>query len=142
MTLAYGILVSLAAAAWSGAPAAKPAPEPAPQVLAAEGRACALPGGMRFTYRFASRPQLGTVILKVQVFNADGSRSTALALSGRSDMPSMSGAHDSGDKPFQLNRKGDYLLPVDFVMPGDWEVVVSFKKGAQRIYRGKIQLEI
>jgi len=142
MTIAYGLLVSLAAAAWSGAPTAKSAPEPAPQALAAEGRACALPGGLHFTYRFASRPQMGTVVLKVQVFNADGSRSTDLALSGRSGMPSMSGAHDSGDKPFQLNRKGDYLLPVDIVMPGDWEVVLSFKKGAKRIYRGKILLDI
>ena len=30
----------------------------------------------------------------------------------------MSGAHDSGEVPFKLNRKGDYLLPVNIVMPG------------------------
>lgn len=140
MTLHFLVLLSAITAA--GAPAAKPAPEPAPLTLPGEGRRCDLPGGMHFTYRFASRPQMGTVVLKVQVFKTDGTRATDLKLSGRSGMPSMRGAHDSDDVAFQLNRKGDYLLPVDFAMPGDWELVLSFYRGGKRIYRGKIEFEI
>jgi hypothetical protein len=132
------LLTSLAAAA---APAAKPAPEPAPVLLAGEGRSCALPGGLHFFYRFASRPKLGTVVLKVQVFGPDGARVTALKISGRTSMPQMKDM-DSGEQGFKLNRKGDYLLPVDIGMPGGWEVVLSFYKGSQRIYRGKIGFEL
>ncbi|MCX5794681.1 MAG: hypothetical protein NTY77_04200 [Elusimicrobia bacterium] len=135
-------LVLLAAFAASAAPTAKPAPEPAAVVLPGEGRNCELPGGLHFTYRFASRPQMGMVVLKVQVFKADGSRATDLKVRGRSGMPAMKGAHDTADRPFQLNRKGDYLLPVDIAMPGGWEVVLSFYKNAKRIYRGKIDFEI
>ena len=135
------LLVLLTAISASGAPSAK-APAPVPTVLPGEGRACELPGGMHFTYRFASRPQMGTVVLKLQVFNADGSRATNLKITGRSGMPSMKGAHDSGERPFQLNRKGDYLLPVDIAMPGEWEVLLSFRKGARPIYRGTIRFEI
>jgi hypothetical protein len=32
-------------------------------------------------------------------------------------MPAMSGAHDTGDRPFALSNKGTYLLPVNIVMP-------------------------
>ena len=140
--MALQILVLLAAVAASGAPVAKPAPQPAAVLLAGEGRDCALPGGMRFTYRFASRPQLGTVVLKVQVYGKDGARSTDLKIWGRVQMPQMSKEHDSGERAFQLNRRGDYLMPVDFVMPGDWELVLSFSKGSQQVYRGKIELKI
>jgi hypothetical protein len=122
----------------SAAPAVKAPPEPAPSVLPGERKACELPGGLKFTYRFASRPQLGTMVLKLQVFGPDGKPDTSLKVTGSSGMPDMKGAHDSGEKPFQLNRKGDYLLPLDVVMPGDWEVLLSFFKAGRRIYRGKI----
>jgi hypothetical protein len=85
---------------------------------------------------------MGTVILKVQVFGPDGARVTDLKLMGRASMPAMKGAHDAPEKPFQLSRKGDYLLPVDIVMPGGWEVVLSFFKGAKRLYRGKIEFTL
>jgi hypothetical protein len=126
----------------SASPSAKPAPEPAPVNLAGEGRSCGLPGGLHFIYRFASRPQLGTVVLKVQVFGPDGVRSTGLKLLGDVGMPQMPREHDSGEKVFQLNRKGDYLLPMDIVMPGGWDVILSFYKGSKRIYRGKLEFKI
>jgi len=134
-------LVLLTAIAVSGAQTAKPAPEPAPVVLAGEGRDCELPGGLHFIYRFASRPQLGTVVLKVQVFGPDGTRVTALKVSGRASMPQMKDM-DSGEQVFKLNRKGDYLMPMDVGMPGGWQVVLSFYKDKRRIYRGKIEFKI
>ena len=135
-------LALMTALAVSAAPGAKPTPEPAVVLLPGEERTCALPGGLSFKYRFASRPQMGMVVLKVQVFGPDGKRSTGLKLLGQVDMPEMGQDHDSGAQPFKLNRKGDYLLPVQIAMPGGWEVVMSFFKGAKRIYRGKIEFKI
>jgi hypothetical protein len=132
----------MAALATSAAPSTKPAPEPAAVLLPGEGRSCDLPGGMRFSYRFTSRPQMGLAVLKVEVFGPDGSRSTALKLTGKTGMPQMRKEHNSGEQPFKLNHKGDYLFPMEIVMPGDWEVVMSFYKGAKRIYRGKIEFKI
>ncbi len=37
---------------------------------------------------------------------------------------------------------GDYLLPVNVVMPGDWEIKLKFQKGDQIIYKGSIRFDI
>jgi hypothetical protein len=57
-------------------------------------------------------------------------------------MPEMKGAHDSGEVPFKLNKKGDYLLPVNVVMPGEWEVKLVFLKGKEPVYRGRITFKV
>lgn len=81
-----------------------------------------------FIYNFDKRPQMGTVIMKIQVFSKDGKQDTSLEITGDVDMPSMKGAHSSGNQIFKINKKGDYLLPVNVVMPGEWEVVLNFLK--------------
>jgi len=48
----------------------------------------------------------------------------------------MRGAHSSGPKAFALSNKGVYLLPVQLVMPGDWEIRFSFLKNGQTVLRG------
>ncbi len=70
-----------------------------------------------FVYDFDKKPQMGTIIMKLQVFAKDGKQETSLEITGSTDMPSMKGAHSTGDQPFKLNKKGDYLLPVNVVMP-------------------------
>ena len=57
-------------------------------------------------------------------------------------MPSMRGAHDSGEVPFKLNKKGDYLLPVNVVMPGEWEVKLVFMKDKEPVFRGRITFKV
>jgi hypothetical protein len=57
-------------------------------------------------------------------------------------MPSMRGAHDSGDVDFKLNKKNDYLLPVNIVMPGDWEVRVTFLKDGKPVFHGGITFDV
>lgn len=95
-----------------------------------------------FVYDFDKRPQIGTVIIKIQVFTKDGKQDSSLEITGSSDMPSMRGAHATGDKPFKLNKKGDYLLPVLVVMPGDWEVVLNFLKDKKAIYTGSVRFHV
>jgi hypothetical protein len=57
-------------------------------------------------------------------------------------MPSMRGAHDSGSVEFKLNRKDDYLMPVNIVMPGDWEVQVTIQKDGKPVFYGSITFDV
>jgi len=120
--------------------AAAPAPAK-PELLAAEGKKNMLPDGGWFTWRFAEKPKLGTVIVKVQVFDKAGARVKPYEIAGESGMPSMR-YHDSGPVKFQLNKKGDYLLPVNVVMAGEWQLIIRVKKGKKEIYAGKVLFSV
>jgi len=123
------------------APAVKPA-EVVYQPLPKAGKKYEIGNGNYLIYNFSEKPKMGTVILKVQVFDKEGRQITPYLIKGRSDMPSMRGAHDSGDVEFRLNRKNDYLLPVNIVMPGDWEVRVTFVLDGKPIYFGSITFDV
>lgn len=101
-----------------------------------------LANGFYFTWEFDKTPALGPLVLKIKLFGADGERSTALVIKGSSDMPSMRGAHYTGDHPFKISKKGDYLLPIDVVMPGDWEVQIMILSGETVIFRGHINFDV
>ncbi len=107
-----------------------------------EGKKYEIGTDYSFMYQFADKPKLGVAILKIKLFNKDGKQDTSLKITGASGMPSMPGHHQSGDVPFKLNKKGDYLLPVDVVMRGDWEVKVIFSKGDKDVYRGSIRFDV
>ncbi len=112
------------------------------EMLPGADKKCPIGKDYYFTYSFDKKPQLGTMILKIELFGKDGKKETGLGITGNSGMPSMKGHHDSGDVDFKLNKKGDYLLPVNVVMPGDWEVKLTFKKDGKAIYRGSIRFDI
>ena len=95
-----------------------------------------------FIYEFDKKPQMGTIIMKIQVFTKGGKQDSSMEITGSADMPSMKGAHSSGEQPFKLNKKGDYLLPVNVVMPGDWEVVLNFSKDKKPIYTGNVRFNV
>ena len=116
--------------------------EPVFTDLPGAGKKCWIGDALYFTYKFDKKPKLGTAILKVQLFDKTGARITSLDVVGISGMPSMGGAHDSGDVPFKLNKKGDYLLPVNVVMPGEWEVKLVFLKAKEPVFRGRIIFKV
>ena len=89
-----------------------------------------------FTYGFTQPPKLGNAIMRVEIFTLAGQRDRSFTVRGDADMPSMRGAHSSGPKPFALSAKGAYLLPVQLVMPGDWEIKLSFEKAGATGLRG------
>jgi hypothetical protein len=133
-------LVALAAV-WCGPlssclAAAPPLAKPGYQILPTSGEKIPLGAKHYFTYAFAKAPKLGTSILRVEIFTVDGVRDTSFAVKGDADMPSMRGMHSSGDQNFALSAKGVYLLPVRLVMPGDWEVSLSFLKEGKTVLRG------
>jgi hypothetical protein len=111
-------------------------------LLPKPGAKVALTAGTYFTYGFTKPPKLGTSILKVEIWRADGQRDTSFTIKGDVDMPSMRGAHSTGPKPFALSRKGDYLLPAPLVMPGDWEVRFTFEQQGQTVKVGSYRFEL
>jgi len=110
--------------------------------LPAAGKKCIINDEFYFTYEFDKKPQLGTVIVKIELYNREGKRDSSMKIQGESRMPAMKGAHDSGPVAFQLNKKGDYLMPVNVVMPGEWEVNLDFIEKDKTIFSGRIQFKI
>lgn len=95
-----------------------------------------------FVFGFNKKPKLGTVILKVELYTKDGKKETSMEVKGDAGMPSMKGHHDTGDRPFKLSKNGDYLLPIDIVMPGGWEIRLTFLKEGKVIFRGGYQFDV
>jgi len=110
--------------------------------LTEAGHKTAISADLFIIYEFSQRPQMGTVILKIQVFDKDGNKITPVTIQGRSGMPSMPGHHDSGQVDFKLSRNNDYLLPVDIVMPGDWEVRLTFRQNDKVIFLGRVNFDV
>jgi len=106
------------------------------------GEKCWISGDHYLIYEFDKKPQMGTIILKIQVFTKNGKQDSSLEIVGDTGMPSMKGAHESGPQAFKLNRKGDYLLPVNVVMPGEWEIRINVLKEKQNLLSGSIRFRI
>ncbi len=153
-TAGAAVLIYLAAAAFLAAqpagaccnsPGLVPtgqAGEPVFQDLPKSGKKCWIGEVNYFTWEFDKTPKMGTSILIVRLFDKDGKRVSDLTVSGRTDMPSMRGAHDSGDIAFKTNRAGDYLMPVNVVMPGGWEVLLTFSRNGIVIFRGRVTFDV
>lgn len=106
------------------------------QPLPKPGEKVSIDAGHYFLFGFHKQPKIGTAILRVEVFTRDGKRDTSFVVKGDADMPSMRGAHSTGNKDFSLSAKGVYLLPVRLVMPGDWEIRFTFEKDGKVLFRG------
>jgi hypothetical protein len=78
----------------------------------------------------------------VEIFSRDGVRDTSFVVKGNADMPSMRGAHSTGDKDFVLSAKSVYLLPISLVMPGDWEVLFTFIRDGKTVLRGAYPFDL
>ena len=116
--------------------------EPVFQDLPKSGKKCWIGEVNYFIWEFDKTPKMGTSILIIKLYDKDGTQVSDLTVTGRSDMPSMRGAHDSGDVAFKTNKAGSYLLPVNVVMPGDWEVRLTFSRNGIVIFRGRITFDV
>jgi hypothetical protein len=106
------------------------------------GKKVPIGNGAYLIYGFDKKPKMGTVIMKVEVYTPNGKQDTSMEVLGDSGMPSMRGAHETGDQPFKLSRKGEYLLPVNIVMPGDWEIRLTIRKDGKVIFRGSHKFDV
>ena len=106
------------------------------------GKKVPIGNGYYLIYGFDKRPKMGMVIMKAEVFTAEGKKDTTFEVKADAGMPSMSGAHETGDKAFSLSNKGDYLLPINIVMPGDWEIRLTVSKEGKVIFRGRYNFNV
>jgi hypothetical protein len=93
-------------------------------------------------YGFDKKPKLGTVIMKVEIFTKEGKKDTSFEVKADAGMPSMRGAHETGDQTFKLSKKGEYLLPINLVMPGEWEVRLTVLKEGKVIFKGSHRFDV
>jgi hypothetical protein len=145
--LVAGVGLAVVAAAQPAAACCSPGLTPQGQEsvfedLPKSGKKCWIGEVNYFTWEFDRTPKMGTAILVVKLYDKDGKRVSDLAVTGRSEMPSMRGAHDSGEVAFKTNKAGDYLLPVNVVMPGDWEVRLTFSRNGIVIFRGLLKFDV
>jgi len=110
--------------------------------MPAPGKKVIIGNDYYFLYSFDKKPKMGTVIMKVDLYTMVGKKDTNLEIKGDAGMPAMKGAHDTGDRLFKLSKKGAYLLPVDIVMPGDWEIKLTFSKDGKVIFRGTYKFNV
>ena len=75
-------------------------------------------------YEWPEKPRVGNYTLKVNLVDRAGKPVEGAEVVVSYDMPSMRGAHATTET-MKKNARGDYLLPIQFVMPGDWEIVLS-----------------
>jgi hypothetical protein len=106
------------------------------------GKKVAVGSDYYLIYGFDKKPKLGAVILKVEIFTKEGKKDTSFEVKADAGMPSMKGAHDTGDRPLKLSQKGDYLGPISIVMPGDWEIRLTLAKEGKVIFRGSYQFDV
>jgi hypothetical protein len=110
--------------------------------LAAPGRKISIGNGSYLIYGFDKKPKLGTVIMRVEIFNRAGGKDTSLEVKADAGMPSMRGAHETGDRSFVLSKTGNYLLPINIVMPGDWEIRLTIIKSGKVIFRARYNFDV
>jgi|WetSurSiteA1Bulk_404760.scaffolds.fasta_scaffold24804_2 hypothetical protein len=143
--LVTGVAAAQPASSCCNAPGLAPAGpqvEPVFKDLPKSGKKCWIGEVNYFIWEFDKTPKMGTSILIVKLYDKDGTQVSDLAITGSSDMPSMRGAHDSGEVAFKTNKAGNYLLPVNVVMPGDWEVRLTFSRNGIVIFRGRITFDV
>lgn len=116
-------------------------PSLGPILFSGEGKHNPLPAGGYFTWRFDKKPQIGGLIVILQAYSKEGEKESPYEISGEYGMPGMN-AHDSGPVPFQMNKKGDYLLPVEIVMPGPWQITLRIKRDGKQILVGTISFVV
>jgi predicted metalloprotease len=80
--------------------------------------------------------------MKVEIFTDEGNKDTSFEVKADAGMPSMKGAHETGDRAFKLSRRGDYVLPISIVMPGDWEIRLTILKDKNVIFRGRYNFDV
>jgi hypothetical protein len=106
------------------------------------GKKVPIGSGYYLIYGFDKKPKLGTVIMKVEIFTMEDKKDTSLVVKADAGMPSMKGAHETGDRIFKLSKRGDYLLPISIVMPGDWEIRLTILKDGKVIFRGRYNFDV
>ena len=93
-------------------------------------------------YEWPEKPKMGTYTLKANFVDKAGNTVEDVDIIVNYSMPTC-GTHSKPKiETMKQNDRGDYLLPMNFVMRGDWEIILSAQKNEQEILKKKIILNI
>jgi hypothetical protein len=93
-------------------------------------------------YEFIEKPRVGASTIRIKLLDKNNKQVRDLKIVGSYDMPSMRGHHSSPPTVIQTNKQDIYLFPINFMMRGRWEVILSFQKDNKEIHREIITLDI
>jgi len=108
---------------------------------AADSTEAAIGTDYSIKYEWPEKPKVGSYTLKVNLVDNTDASVEGAEVKVSYDMPSMRG-HHAKTETMKQNAKGDYLLPINFAMPGDWEIIVSAYKDGVEIASETILLDI
>lgn len=94
------------------------------------------------SFQWDKSPNIGNRVLFVNIRDKKNRLSDDFTVTANAYMPSMRGAHDTGDKPLKLNKKNQYAIPVHFMMLGGWEIELKFSKDGKLRNSARIVLDI
>jgi len=105
-------------------------------------RAAAIEASKQYVlkYEWPEKPKVGSCTLKVKLLKS-GTPVREAEVTVSYDMPSMRGTHMTNENMKQ-NDKGDFLLPINFAIAGDWEIVVLAYKDGKVIAEKTILVDI
>jgi len=98
--------------------------------------------GISFQYTFDRVPAMGMNILKIVLLQDGNKPSGPVKITGDVGMPDMKGSHDSGEMEFRVNNRGEYLLPVNIVMPGKWHAAIRFYRDGKIIFTAFVEIDV
>ncbi len=103
----------------------------APQKQLTANKAVWISNDYYVKYSWQKKPKIGTDLLFVEVYGKDKKKVKDLSITADAYMPSMRGAHDTGDKPMKLNKNMKYVIDVNFMMAGEWGIDLKFAKNGK-----------
>ena len=93
-------------------------------------------------YDWNKTPKIGTSILSVKVFDKSKKPVTDLAITADVNNTSQKDTKATGDIALKPNKKGEFIVPVNFVSQGNWEIQLRFAKGDKALSNASIRVEI
>jgi hypothetical protein len=94
--------------------------------------------GYSIQYEFVEQPKLGTVVLKINVYDTKNNLINDANIFVGYDMPSMRGYHATLPTKVYPNNSNNYLHPINFVMRGKWEITLDFRNNDGKSFHKEI----
>jgi hypothetical protein len=106
-----------------------------------EKEGIAVSGEYTIKYAWPKKPDVGFSTLKVNLFDKEGKPVEDAAIAARYAMLTMSCCAGVTDA-MKRNNKGDFLIPLQFTMRGEWEITLSITKDEAEIASQTIKLAL
>ena len=116
--------------------------EATPIVLSNPNKAQWISKDYYILYDWNKKPKIGTSILSIKVFDKSKKPVTDLAITADVNNTSQKDTKATGDIALKPNKKDEFIIPVNFLSQGNWEILLKFAKGDKALSNAAIRVEI